>query len=618
MLVGMTLTLACGVRADYAAHLEPALQFQKFKGWGTSLAWWAHVVGGFPDAARRDYVEKTFDLEKGLGLNIVRYNIGGGENPLYLAPNKQFLQYRAAVPGYQSAPGQWNWDADANQRWMLKAAMAKGANQLEAFSNSPPYWMTKSGSVTGNQGGTDNLKNEADGQFADYLVGVVQHFHDAWSINFQTLEPFNEPDGNWWKFGHWQEGCFVEPEHQNAVIKAVGGALARTKLRTQVAASDDNSIDNAVRTFRAYDETALKMLNRINAHSYGGSARTQLATLAGAAGKEVWMSEYGDDDASGLTMSRVILKDLRDLHAVAWSYWQVVDNTGGWGFLKNPLKDQVTTAYTINKKYWVMGQYSKFIRPEFQIISIDDPNSVAALDAASRTLVIVTTNSSEKETRVTYDLSGFSRIGDSVASYRTSPTQNLEKLTALPINGNDAKNFVAIAPAKSVTTFVIKGAGFSSTPAIDSRDYFKIYSRQNGLVLKAKDGALNDATPVVQAREDKDDMAQQWRFVGLGGGVFKIVNRRNGLVLEVIGSSIENGGAIDLYRDKYDPNGKSNQHWKITPVDAGFFRLTNTNSGLVLDKPNGINAEGAQIIQWAYWGTTGGLNQHWRIHKVSP
>ena len=48
-----------------------------FEGWGTSLCWWANVVGGYSN--RNDYASLAFTTLK---LNIVRYNIGGGENPV--------------------------------------------------------------------------------------------------------------------------------------------------------------------------------------------------------------------------------------------------------------------------------------------------------------------------------------------------------------------------------------------------------------------------------------------------------------------------------------------------------------------------------------------------------
>ena len=49
------------------------------------------------------------------------------------------------VPGFQPEPGEWDWDADAGQRAVLQGSMERGVNIAEAFSNSPPYWMTISG-----------------------------------------------------------------------------------------------------------------------------------------------------------------------------------------------------------------------------------------------------------------------------------------------------------------------------------------------------------------------------------------------------------------------------------------------------------------------------------------
>ena len=53
--------------------------YGEFEGWGTSLCWWANRVG-YSDELTSQAAETFFDKEKGLGLNIGRYNIGGGDN----------------------------------------------------------------------------------------------------------------------------------------------------------------------------------------------------------------------------------------------------------------------------------------------------------------------------------------------------------------------------------------------------------------------------------------------------------------------------------------------------------------------------------------------------------
>ena len=63
--------------------IEPAARRQTFEGWGTSLCWWANHVGGWSATARNAVVDAVVDPAAGLGYNIFRYNIGGGENPAH-------------------------------------------------------------------------------------------------------------------------------------------------------------------------------------------------------------------------------------------------------------------------------------------------------------------------------------------------------------------------------------------------------------------------------------------------------------------------------------------------------------------------------------------------------
>jgi O-glycosyl hydrolase len=121
--------------AQATAVVDPATQFQTFEGWGTSLAWWAHVVGNWPESARSEIIDKTFDPVKGLGFNVARYNIGG-ENPLHLAPNKQFLTFRTAVPSYQPFRGQGNFGA----RGTGTPTRANAGCCNRPFARAPTTW----------------------------------------------------------------------------------------------------------------------------------------------------------------------------------------------------------------------------------------------------------------------------------------------------------------------------------------------------------------------------------------------------------------------------------------------------------------------------------------------
>jgi len=92
------------VRADYIAVVDPhSIIVTNFEGWGTSLCWWANVIGAYSN--RNDFVDLAFSKLK---LNIVRYNIGGGENP---AATNTITHYRAAMQGFEPTNGVWDWNA---------------------------------------------------------------------------------------------------------------------------------------------------------------------------------------------------------------------------------------------------------------------------------------------------------------------------------------------------------------------------------------------------------------------------------------------------------------------------------------------------------------------------
>src|SRR5699024_4203625 len=244
--------------------------YDDFEGWGTSLAWWGHILGQWEDEAKfEEVMDLVFEVDEGLGLNVVRYNIGGGENPDI---EENTLRPGGDVPGFQPEKGVWDWEADVGQRNVMLAAFDRGATIAEAFSNSPPYWMTVSGSVTGSEDGDNNLKDDYYDEFADYLTEVVKLYKDKYGINFRTLTPLNEPISNWWKKGNIQEGAHFNIEGQKKIIKKVAQSLEEKGLiDTTVSASDENSIDETLRVVKNYDEETLDAITQINTHSYSGN-----------------------------------------------------------------------------------------------------------------------------------------------------------------------------------------------------------------------------------------------------------------------------------------------------------------------------------------------------------
>jgi O-glycosyl hydrolase len=436
----MTITVCCGMLAMLALagqaseagreliRVNPRQRQQVFEGWGTSLCWWANAVGAWQDGARKDEVmDLVFDPCKGLGLNIVRYNIGGGENPLH-----DFIWSWRAIPGFKADPeGPYQWEADAGQRWVLLESIKRGVTITEAFSNSPPWWMTVSGSVTGNgdhRQAKNNLRKDMYDAFADYLTEVVRHYRDCYGVAFDTLAPLNEPSAPWWTFGHNQEGCHFTADKQELILMKTAQQLARKGLATRLSAPDEYSIDETVETWQSHEPATRQAVSQINTHGYAGDGRAALVHLAHDANKRLYVSEYGNgihgEFGSALELARVISLDLNELQCEGWVYWQAVgnlDELNDW----HAIHVSYARPYevVIKKQYWALLQFTRYVRPGSVILSVSAEDVVAALTPGGG-LVLVATNREAAERAVAFDLSAFSRLPEWAQWTSTTEEEN--------------------------------------------------------------------------------------------------------------------------------------------------------------------------------------------------
>ncbi|MCD6353927.1 MAG: hypothetical protein J7L95_00100 [Prolixibacteraceae bacterium] len=165
---------------------------QTIEGWGSSLCWWTGQVGNWENS-RVDSLIELITSPDCLNMNIFRYNIGGGDDPAHIGGHMvKGKGKRAEMEGFKATPNApYNWKADEAQRLiMLKIKEKRPDAIFEAFSNSPPYWMTISGCSAGNiDPKKDNLKPEFYEAFCDYLIDVCKHYKDEYGIEFKTLEP---------------------------------------------------------------------------------------------------------------------------------------------------------------------------------------------------------------------------------------------------------------------------------------------------------------------------------------------------------------------------------------------------------------------------------------------
>lgn len=446
--------------AQYVATVNPAVQYQTLEGWGTSLSWFANGVGSWPEPVRSNLIDSLFAAPpNGLGLTYARYNIAGGD-----CPSCKTIPYPHDVPGYEpSANAPYDWTSDASQRWVAQRAYAGGAVFFEAQSNSPPWWMTITGSSTGGVKGVPNISDaytgSNKGSFADYLATVIGHFQSDYGLVFRSVDPTNEPDEAWWIYQNKkQEGCAFTPDEEQAVIKSLASLLPGRGPLTHVVAMDAYNLDHALARLANYSPSTRDAITEVNTHTYAGNNRAELAAATAAAGKRMVMSEWGSPDTTGKDISQEITKDMTQLKPVAWAIWQP-----DWPGLVNI--DYKAHTYSKNKAYYAFANYTHFIRPGNIFIAIDDTNSLAAYDQASHTLTIVTMNWRSDSVPVNYRLSNFRELGAKAQGYGTSISQNLADIGAVTIS---SASFAATLPPNSVTSWVIPGAVYA--PSAKSYD----------------------------------------------------------------------------------------------------------------------------------------------------
>ena len=649
------ILLLSALGSAQTVKVDVSMSNQTQEGWGTSLAWFANSVGSWTNTTNQNnLVNALFSPTSGLGLNYLRYNIGGGDDPLCGTGSPHYAcitpSYHA-TPGYEPSSGNYLWTQDANQRWVASHAQSLGANLFEAVSYSPPYWMTNSGTSEGGVNGADNLASgyygSGSGSFADYLTTVAQHFSSSFGITFHHLEALNEPGQSWWTAGDTkQEGCGFGLTNQEVTIQNLQNSLTAKGLATQVAAMDEfregtlnASPGTTAYEFYNYDPTTVGDLTQINSHGYSSTlGSVAIATSGLHYGKRVTQSEWGSGDTTGKDLSNQILADMYLTRPTAWVIWQP-DYPG----LMNI--NYTSQSYTLNEAYYVFEQYARFIRPGFQFIAIADSQSLAAFNQRTQTLVIVTQNWTTTNRSVTYQLSNFSSIGTTAAVYRTSATENFASKGNVSISSG---SFTYTANKNSVTTFVIQNTSY--TPSAT---------------------AVNDNT--TGAGQNQFNYVGSWTYYNAQTGAYNNDNhwsstandyytfQFNGQQVRLYASMASNGGIAafsvdggpETYFDTYaatrvddvflfaTPTIASGTHTlkvRVTglknaassgynvPADRidvisagaavgqGIYKLVNVQNGLDLEVNSASLADGGTVD--TYSDVSGANNEHWNLMAV--
>lgn len=432
---------------------------------------------------------------------------------------EEYQQEFARVDEESGFAWNYDWEADKNQLNILKAAMQASGQEFiaEAFSNSPPYFMTNSGCSSGAvDSSTDNLRADSYNAFAAYMADVIVHWAKN-GITFQSATPMNEPDTSYWGANsNKQEGCHFDPgRSQSNIIVAMNKELKALAAQPEnadvkeaieniiISGTDETDIDKSIASYNKLSAAAKEVVSRIDTHTYSGSKRAELSALAEENGLNLWMSEVDGAYTAGteagemtaaLGLTQRIMTDLNGLRASAWILWNAVDmnvdqnnefdqpdlntletavseetgkrfydkNTGYWGIA---IGDHNNKEVVKTRKYYAYGQFSRYIRPGYTLIASSN-KTLAAYDPKGKKAVIVALNTAGEDQTWKFDLSNFKTMGSTIQAIRTSGAQeggeNWADVTSSDNIAADtaSKSFTATMKANSITTYIVEGVTY--------------------------------------------------------------------------------------------------------------------------------------------------------------
>ncbi len=456
--------------ASSGANVRFSQAKQVIDGFGVSNAWLYP-----PSASAKTAVyDALFSVSKGAGLSLLRNRVPFRENPKnddkFINKNSDgTYQYTANSDGSKTFSLNWsNWDLN-NTSALLSDIKASGADyQVTKFMSTP--WTPPNNSVskwkvsdsyktmnynTPEVGGTLDPNHYAD--YADVLADYVLGYKAKFGVDLSVLSLQNEPNFQCtYESADWTAAQFHD---FFAILKT---EFTKKGVFTQlpnlkIMAPEFQNVKEDLILPTLNDSNTSDLLGVVGVHQYefGKSNATSYTpptlTNSLAADKRIWMTEFstaawtGDTSITdALIVARLVHMDLVVAEMSAFLYWWA------WGAGNGCLAQ---TSGTQPKRLYALGQYSRFIRPDWiRVDAVANPATNVYLSAFKNptgdqvAVVAINAGTSQVPLALTIDTGRFGAL----TSYRTSASENLANVGA--VTAGTTVN-VTLA-ASSITTFV--------------------------------------------------------------------------------------------------------------------------------------------------------------------
>lgn len=472
-----TVSAATSGSTAFTIHWNEALQ--TVDGFGGSSAFKkSEGIMRLKEPVRTQLLDMMFSQEKGIGISILRLMIGDeeGGNAYVIEPQKGVFVWDD--PEWDKKKASF----DKGQIWLAKEARKRGAATFLASAWSPPAWMKTNNVYNGN--GSGELKQECYQDYADYLAEYVLGYKKYFDLDIQYVSMSNEPD-----IAPEYPGCLWSAENMSKFIREYLGPTFKARgVKAKIVIPENMNFTETMATYIMNNPETAKYVDVIAAHAYGIGYTVSEFNAMKVAGKPIWQTEYmGADNkeyqsntiSDGLRYASLIGDMFKITPVSAYFWWWPVANNGSDGsdLIRLCTDGEYNTPtenglFRVFKRYYAFGNYSRFIRPGYQMIKTDGNSPDYLLvtsykDPKTGNFTIAAVNKNQDAARITLKLDGFPAGTNTLIPYRTSANENLKKLQSLKA----AKNTIAVElKGRSVTTFI--PGKFALKPLTEMKDVF--------------------------------------------------------------------------------------------------------------------------------------------------
>lgn len=339
-------------------------------------------------------------------------------------------------------------DIDANIISTIKDILAINPN-VHFFASmwSAPAWMKKNESIIWTSGQVDpELKDEYYEVLADYYCKFIKAYEEQ-GIPIAAVTLQNEPDV---KIGY---PCMIfSPENQIKFAKILGAAFDEQNITTEIWGMDANEFETWAYAVSLLESDAAEYVDGIGFHNYGGismyyprsltqqypDVSMHITEMTVGGNKLV---EYMRNDIN--TYSYWITYYDLDMQNRAYgpgpSFWSKPqsDDVDHWSL--SQLSDSGTGGYQKNAKYYVFGQFSRFIKNgsiriassevqgNISNVAFENPDGSISLVVVNRANVASTNSDPNTPNQLIQIMTPDGMFqdtipGDTVATYHWNPT----------------------------------------------------------------------------------------------------------------------------------------------------------------------------------------------------